>query len=726
MIKTLGTYKKTIYRNYLSGYTVFQLTVADVIDLKRQAPKLDYVITCFGIVPEYLSGTPLYLEGELEETRYGLQINISEIKERTWSVQSAAAYISNSCAGIGPVTATLIAENFPHFFELVLKDDAIAIISAKLSSIPLATIAILVDTIRSTSLQREIYSFIAPYGGNWNAVVKLIKKYGTKALSEIKKNPYIACLDCGVDFYTCDRLAKKTGVMATSHTRIGQAIAQAFESEKAKGHTYSTEEDICILSKKLVRNSVFAEDISAAIFLNALEKDDNVILEQFDREELAYLKYMLADEKDVAFHLNRLMRSAEPLNYDSSIHEQIEVLCGITYAEQQKECFNLIQQSGAGVITGSPGTGKTTILNGIITAYEMLNPNKIIRLCAPTGRAAQRITESTGREAVTIHRLLDYQPFGNDVIHKDASNPIDADFIIVDEASMLDINLAAILLSAVRSGALVLFIGDINQLPSVGPGDVLNNIIQSKCIPTVQLTTIYRQAALSPIIKCANCINSGVPDFPEDGDCRIIREIGVEQVGNTVMSLAVDMYDKANPFETQVLCPSHKGEAGVLYLNTYLQQLLNPPSQTKNELKYGQKIFRVGDKVLFTNNNYLSGYFNGDIGVITSVEHGIIRVNSFNKELVVTKSEMEDLSLAYAFTVHKAQGNEFTNVIVALPLSPRNMLKRNLLYTALTRARKTVTIVSESNAAEIATYTNEAGKRRSKLKDRIIGFLGEQ
>lgn len=329
--------------------------------------------------------------------------------------------------------------------------------------------------------------------------------------------------------------------------------------------------------------------------------------------------------------------------------------------------------------------------------------------------------ESTGKESVTIHRLLDYRPFGNngEVMHKTAEDPIDADFIVVDEASMLDVDLANIFLSAVKSETLVLFVGDTNQLPSVGPGDVLHDIIVSNTVPVYQLTTVYRQAKESPIVANAIAINEGSDELIENEDFQILYKENPIEIKNSVVETVKRLFEKSRPFETQVLVPTHKGDAGVSALNNVLQEMLNPHQDGKKEKKFGSKTYRIGDKILMLNNNYAEGYFNGDLGTVESISDDAMTVCLLDKHIKLSNDLMEDVSLAYAMSIHKSQGSEFRNVIVALPYQPTSMLKRNLLYTAITRAKKTVTIISENGAVAKSIVTAETGKRKTRLAERL-------
>lgn len=728
IIQTLGSYRKTIYRNDYTGYCIFQIVAADESKLKSQDKRLTGVLTCIGNIPEYRLDTPLYLEGTVEKTKFGYQLRVIKIEERSWDANGLAAYLCNICTGLGITTANALAEAFETtLFDVIKQENAAEILSGRISSLSYETAVLLCDTIGATSAQLAVYEEIFPLGGTWSAASKIAKKYGVNAVKELHANPYLAGMKNGMDFHACDKLAKKVGMSATDQARIKQALITSFETEQSRGHVYSTEGEICKQAHRLIRKSAYAEtDIPSVMLIQGLIDDDTFVFD-YDKEgmEAIYLKWLYRAEEETARQLQRLMRSSQPLEFDPDIADWAEANCGIKYAPQQRESFKLIEKTGVAVITGGPGTGKTTTVNGLIAAYEKLNPNKVIRLCAPTGRAAQRMTESTGREAVTIHRLLEFRPFGNDTVHKNAADPIIADLIVVDEASMLDIELASIFLSAVQSGTLVLFIGDINQLPSVGPGDVLHDLIDSECIPTVQLSTVYRQGSQSPIIVNSKRINEGLNCAVTDDDYHMDVLEDASTILLRTIQLVASMYDPQKPFDVQVLAPTHKGDAGVGMINTMLQDVLNPPNG-QPEMKYGSRIYRVGDKVILLNNNYSVGYFNGDIGTVKDITSEGIEIEILDKTLKLTKSEMEDLNLAYCMSIHKSQGSEFPNVIVVLPEKPGNMLKRNLLYTAITRAKKRVWVLAEGNAYITAVASCDTGKRNTRLAQRIQRYFNEK
>jgi exodeoxyribonuclease V alpha subunit len=347
-------------------------------------------------------------------------------------------------------------------------------------------------------------------------------------------------------------------------------------------------------------------------------------------------------------------------------------------------------------------------------------PKHKIALCAPTGRAAQRMSESTGMEATTVHRLLDYRPYGDTPSCKDRNNPIDADFIIVDEVSMTDIALFDMLLEAVKDNTMVLLVGDIHQLESVGPGAVLRDLLEcsSTIIPRIMLTEVFRQKGGSPIIENAMRINDGNIHMVEAPEFKIIKTKCPEQSLEVIQRLMHEMYDPRNPFETQILCPARKGLAGINNLNTVLQRQLNPSNQC---LHFGQTEFRPNDKILMTENNYEAGYYNGDIGIIKTITPSGILVDIRDQDFLIPKSELHNMRLSYGLTIHKSQGSEFKNVIVSMPMDPPGMLVRNLFYTGVTRAKKNVIIVNEGTSMQTSIkVANEGSRGRRTL---LKGFI---
>lgn len=722
-IEIFGIYEKTLFRDNQSAATYFSLRVPETV---KERNKYGCIVVSAHI-PSYNKGIPLYIEGEWTKSQKGYLFKASVVREEAWHKAFTASYLSSICKGISYKTGVKIVEKYGrNVFSHLCNDDP-KDISDGILFFSAAKARKLSEAITNTVVQRELFDFILKYGGFYSTAVKLCKEYGSAAKSVLCKNPFEIGMKFGLNFEQCDLIAKDMGSHAASQRRLCAAANTCISRYSSRGNTYMAQNALIQSMERILEKSAYPEPMPYSIIANGIVQNEHLFIEE-DFLDRVFLKSLRFAEMNVAVQMKRLMASAKKLNFNEALIDEIQRICKIKYAPQQREAFSCLKKTGIAVVTGGPGTGKTTTINGIIKAYETLLPNNKVRLCAPTGRAAQRMMESTGKEAVTIHRLLDYRPFGNngEVMHKTADDPIDADFIVVDEASMLDIDLANIFLSAVKSETLVLFVGDTNQLPSVGPGDVLHDIIVSDTVPVYQLTTVYRQAKESPIVANAITINEGLDELIENEDFQIIYRENPLEIKNSVVETVKRLFDKSNPFETQVLVPTHKGDAGVAALNNVLQEMLNPHQDGKKEKKFGSKTYRVGDKILMLNNNYTDGYFNGDLGTVESISDDEMTVCLLDKHIKLSNELMEDVSLAYAMSIHKSQGSEFKNVIVALPYQPTSMLKRNLLYTAITRAKKTVTIVSEYGAVAKSIVTAETGKRKTRLTERLKENLTER
>lgn len=716
MSEIFGIYDKQFFRNEQDGTTLFALRVSD----KTKERNRFGAITCLAKTIPYRKGTPLYVKGTWEAGSKGKILKVQEIWEEAWNIASAAEFLaSDICKGIGYAKARAIVSKIgPDIFRSMQQDGAEKRIS-NVIGVTEEQAKILCDAVKSTAVQRELFECIIRYGGFYSTVTKLIHKYGAGAKEALFSNPYQVGMEGGLSFRQCDEIAKDHGFSAASLCRL-QACANAAIDQVAKaGNTYIQTDGLFFMMQKVLDNGVFAADEapSASMLVSGVYENEKIVIEEglVDR---AYPKILYYAEKNAAFHLARLIRTAVEYPFDDSVIDYAQQVSGVEYAPQQKECFNLLRKSGVAIVTGGPGTGKTTTINGLLLAYQKMHPDKTIRLCAPTGRAAQRMAESTGMEATTIHRLLEYQPYGTDVIHKDENNPIAADCIVVDESSMIDVLLFSILLSAIPSGALLLLVGDSNQLPSVGAGDVLHDLLLSD-IPSVRLTTVYRQAETSPIVGNANKINDGEMNLVKADDFRVRYTDQAEKIGDLILNQVQALYDPEYPFDVQVLSPTKKGSAGTFALNNRLQKALNPKRSGEPEYIYGRTIYRLRDKIILLNNNYQEGYYNGDLGTVIGIHEDGITVSVMGKAIRLTYELMGDLTLAYAMTIHKSQGSEYANVIISLPFQPSPMLKRNLLYTAVTRAKKQVIIVSENGAVQKSIRSCDTGTRKSSLLERV-------
>lgn len=710
-----GIFEKDLYRNEMDGKALFSVRVSENV---KERNRFGFIVVS-AVIPPYRKGTPLYIEGEWKEGARGKRLEAKVVKEEAWSIASAAEFLASGiCKGIGYAKGRAIVSKLGevNIFEAMREPGAERKI-VKTLSVTMEQAQTLCAAIRQTVAQRELFAYIVQYGGFYSTVSKLYDAYGSNALAMIKQNPYAIGLKAGMTFEQCDRIAKDEGMTPVSVARMRAVATLAAKQSSMSGDVFVPIEELYRRMRIILEDDAYrnAEDMPATLLVTGVTDNKDLIIEQ-DLYENVYLSRLYHAERNAAAQIARLQKLATDMPYEDSIVERIETRFGIKYAKQQKEAFLLLKRNGISILTGGPGTGKTTVINGLIAAFQEINPNSTVKLCAPTGRAAQRMSESTGMEAVTVHRLLDFRPYGQaDVTYKNADNPIEADLIVMDEVSMLDIELLSIFLSAIKSGTTVFFVGDENQLPSVGPGNVLHDMIEAG-LPTMRLSTVYRQSSQSPIIRNAQRINAGNSDLIECAEFGIWFTDSTKNIAHKILSRVRKLYDPQHPFDVQVLTPVRGGDAGVIGLNNMLQKMLNPRKEGEPEIAFRWARFHLRDKIIMLSNNYEKGYYNGDLGTVIKIEDGSLTVDIMGKQIEIERELMQDVSLSYAMTVHKAQGSEYKHVIIALPYKPTNMLQRNLLFTAVTRARNSVTIVSENGALQKAVRTCHARKRNTRLQ----------
>ena len=714
-IQVMGIYDKTIYRDEKSASTIFSFKTKDPLKEQNHYG----CIACIGKIPVYEKGMPLLVEGDWKiSEEYGPQLLLTRVREYSWSEAAAIEYLATgNFKGISYATSReLVAKMGPDIFQIAMQPSAAKRISRCVRSLSEKNAIRLCEAIKATVHQRELFEYLVRYGGTWVAAERLFREYGANALPQLRQTPYVSGMAHGLDFYTCDRIAKAEGFHAASGERITAVIKTAMRKLNSAGHVYALQNQLCRTAYEVMKRSSFPnEDIPSSLLVNAMVKDKDIVIEE-DVENRIYTEFLYEAERNVAKQVQRLIRARRPLPYQESLIIYAEEQCNRKFQGQQRKSFDLIRKSGIGILTGGPGTGKTTCVSGLMAAFEKMIPNARILLCAPTGRAAQRLAESTGREAVTIHRLLEYRPYGERLIHKNIDNPLDADLLIVDEGSMLSCSLASVLLSAVRSGALVIIIGDINQLPSVEPGEFLHDLIFSGLVPVCQLREVHRQAAGSSIICNADLINDGFTELVEDERFHIQYAGNQTGIADQIVEAVKALYNPKTPFDTQVLAPVYRDDAGIGVLNKRLQDLLNP-GRGEKEIRYGDRTFRCRDKVILLSNNYVQGYYNGDIGQVSEIGNSCLTVQLANKQICLSHELMDDIDLAYCISVHRSQGSEFTNVIFSLP-NTRNLMK-NLLYTGITRAKERVILVAQNGAVYAAIQNSSFGVRNSYLIPRM-------
>lgn len=725
-----GYVEHIIYRNADNGYTVLNLVSGED------------EITCVGIFSAIAEGENIEAQGEYtEHPTYGQQFKVTSFEEKAPEDEEAIErYLgSGAIKGIGLAMAARIVRRFKEDTFRIIEEEPERLAEIKgISNRKAMEIASQVNEKRDL---RQAMIFLQQYGITMNLAVKVYQAYGQDVYGIIRENPYRLADDIdGVGFRTADEIAARVGIRMDSDFRVRSGILYTLLQASGEGHTYLPETELTPRASKLL--NVTAEQVEKQYMDLAIER--KIILKQMEDQTQIYAASFYYMEANTATMLKRLNVSYDVS--DAEIEQRIrgiEKKSGMTLDEHQVTAVKEAVRNGLLVITGGPGTGKTTTINTIIRYFELEGLE--IFLAAPTGRAAKRMSETTGFEARTVHRMLELNggAEGSGGFERDESNPLEADVIIVDEMSMVDISLMYSLLKAISVGTRLILVGDVNQLPSVGPGSVLRDIIQSHACNVVILTKIFRQASTSDIIVNAHKINHGEEVILDNKsmDFFFLKRYDADVIINVVLQLIKQKLPKfvdATPYDIQVLTPMRKGLLGVERLNGILQRYMNPPANDKVEKEYGSTVFREGDKVMQTKNNYQLaweirtkfgltvdkglGIFNGDMGIIR-------QINDFAEQMIIEFDEgrmveypyklLDELELAYAITIHKSQGSEYPAVVIPLLGGPMMLMNRNLLYTAVTRARKCVTLVGNEVTFQQMIRNTSQQKRYSGLCDRL-------
>ena len=730
MEKITGYVDHIVYRNAENGYTVLNLV------------NKEEEITCVGIFSAIAEGENIEASGDYtDHPTYGRQFKVEHFEERApEDAQAIERYLgSGAIKGIGLALAARIVRRFKEDTFRIIEEEPERLAEIKgISERKAMEIATQVNEKRDL---RQAMIFLQQYGITMNLAVKIYNRYGQEVYEILKKNPYQLAEDIdGVGFKTADEIAARVGIRSDSDFRIRSGILYVLSGAASEGHTFLPQEELTKRASELLQ--VEPEFIEKHYMDLAIER--KLMLKQKEEQTQIYAASFYYMESNVATMLKQLDVTYD--ESDTAIEKRILAIqkqTGMELEEHQVEAVKEAVKNGLLIITGGPGTGKTTTINTIIRYFEAEGMD--IFLAAPTGRAAKRMSETTGYEARTIHRMLELNGGmeGNAGFERNEMNPLETDVIIIDEMSMVDISLMHSLLKAIPTGTRLILVGDVNQLPSVGPGCVLKDIIDSGVCNVVKLTKIFRQAATSDIIVNAHKINRGEEVILDNKsmDFFFLKRYDADVIINVVLQLIKQKLPKfvnASEYDIQVLTPMRKGLLGVERLNVILQKYLNPPSPEKREKEYGDTIFREGDKVMQTKNNYQleweiksrfgltiekgMGIFNGDTGIIREINDFAETVTvEFDEGRMVDYSFklLEELELAYALTIHKSQGSEYPAVVIPLLSGPSMLMNRNLLYTAVTRARKCVTLVgNEATFAEMIKNTSQQ-KRYSGLCDRL-------
>jgi exodeoxyribonuclease V alpha subunit len=710
-----GVLERLTFHNEENGYTVARLIPTGK----------SYEVTVVGTLAGVNVGESLRLFGLwTTHPQYGRQFEV-----RTYTVQHPATveglrkYLgSGLIKGIGPATANRIVDYFGmDTLDVIEKEvnrlrEVPGIGSKRTEQIAEAWI--------EQSHIKEVMIFLQSYGVSSGLAVKIYKAYGENSIPYIKSDPYRLAKDIyGIGFKTADLIARKLGLAPDAPARIQAGLLYTLSSLSNEGHCYAKQGQLSTEAAKLldISNEACEEQINRLIAQRDIAHDSDCL----------YLPPFLAAEKGTANKLRRIHFSGRDrlIVFQTISWEQAFAWLDQTSALQltagQKQAIRTALTHKVSVLTGGPGTGKSTIMASLITLLKQYKGS--VLLAAPTGRAAKRLSETTGLEGKTIHRLLEYSPSADKPFVRDQANPLDADLVIIDESSMVDILLMNHLLNAVDAGSHLLLVGDADQLPSVGPGNVLADIIASQVFPVTRLDTIFRQAEDSYIIVNAHRINKGeMPIFARDGrDFFLFPEEEAQKAADWVLDLVTERipkkFDVQGSSDIQVLTPMHRGASGVSELNRRLQAGLNPPAGSKQEYQHGHRVLRENDRVMQIRNNYERQVFNGDLGYITQIDlENQLVVTSFDGRPVgYDFYQLDELVHAYAISIHKSQGCEFPVVVIPLLTEHYRMLQRNLLYTAVTRARQVVVLVGSKRAMRLALNNNRISQRNTLLAQRL-------
>jgi exodeoxyribonuclease V alpha subunit len=719
-----GVVERLTYHSEESGYTVARF----------KAPRTSELITIVGTFPNIQAGQTLQLEGMWREhPKYGSQFQVTNYREtKPATLTGIEKYLgSGLIKGVGTATAKRIVGHFGLKTLDVIENQI-----DRLSEVPgLSNKRVLAiqEAWASQKSIKDVMLFLQGHGVSTTYAVKIYKQYGDESIETVTANPYQLATDIyGIGFVTADGIARNLGIHPSSEFRYRSGILHVLGEASDDGHCFLPQPELVTRTAKRLTIADHQPNVDAIQALTlAMAADGNLVLEKSAEPEeiICYAPPFYGAEYKLAERL--LLLLGEPLTVDMPRVEKwigrFVEKTGLQLSEQQQQAVAIAASQRVLVLTGGPGTGKTASTRAIVALWKAMG--KSVALASPTGRAAQRLSEMTGQEAKTVHRLLEFDP-SQLQFKRNADNPIAAQAIIVDEASMLDLFLAHSLLKAVPLDAQLLLVGDIDQLPSVGPGSVLADVIRSGKVPVVRLTEVFRQAQASQIIRNAHLINHGefpnlesVSDQPQS-DCLWLTAPEAGQGVQAIQDLIQVLIPKLgfNPArDVQVLCPMTRGDVGTRNLNQVLQQLINPPMLGKAEIVRGGVTLRVGDRVIQKVNDYNRDVFNGDLGVIRDIdsEDRSAAVEFSDRLVVYDAADLNEIALAFAVTIHKSQGSEYPVVILPIYMQHYLMLSRNLIYTGLTRAKQLAVVVGPQKAIALAVRQVKDQHRYTRLAQRI-------
>lgn len=723
-----GHMGKIYKRDQITGFASFGI-VTDEIAVKRN---LYGEVECHGFIPVWPEETQVIVKGKWKEDESSFDVeyakpysNTIDLSKRLLKRIIKDLKENDESFKVGPsIVKKILDITGPDILDFIYEKGSLD--KLKTIKVEPEKIEKIYDELISINESYGIINFISGFGGNITNCDKLVRMYGTSALRRLKLHPYKVGHAIGLDFHTCDKIARSQNFDALCKERIQSIIYEAVNIiVQSNGATYTTQSILIKQVNRISKHSSYPEDkIPSPLLAVAIKQMSGIKYEKITNGIRIYPKQLYEAEEIIAKTILKLNHNTSKGIQEEEIKtlvKQFEEENRIKYSEEQEEAFMVLRNPGVKIVTGGPGTGKTTLVNGIIHVFEALHPGATIRLCAPTGRAAQRLGEVTGKEALTIHKLLEFTPYGDDEIHhKDKNDPINGEFIIVDEMSMVDTELFSILLPAIKKNSTLLLIGDENQLQSVSPGNLLFDLIRSNEFETYRLKTVYRQKGDSTIIDNAYAVLEGKQTFVQNENFCVEEFESEEEASRAAIMEFMNVYDEKDISGVQILSPVKLEQLGTIALNQRIvENLLSDEKKEKGVFRVGKNIYGIGDRIIFHQNNYEKDYYNGDIGIVTEVlKNGIVvKVNDDSK--TITGNLFRDISHAFAITIHKSQGSEFKHAIIVLTDRYQNMLTKNLLFTAMTRAKAKVSIKYVNSALYDSVHTITIDKRNTGLVEKI-------
>lgn len=719
-----GSYRKTLFFNTEQGQHAFFFKPTAGTCEGRVDPRFG-TVKCVG--KHYLTqpGMPLYLVGEWKRTQNGEEFHFMEASEWCGGPDMAAEFMrelkKQGALSASPKAIQKLAKFAGANLFAAAMTPGVEDAAAAETGVDIVDASQAFAKIRSLVSEMNLCKTVARHGGTYEHAMKIKRKFPEEATRVLAEEPYRVLEEAAVPFDLIDSIALSNGVEPLSLERLRALALWAVRKDTGAGNVFMRIDSIFkIVSKK--RGEVPYTAIAAAL------ADHPYLMKDPAREDVYYEKRLYEDEVQAAKGVARLLTTAIPLPWRPDLVDEVEKENGRPFGSQQKSAFRLLTSTGLKILTGDPGTGKTTTLNSLLRYLEKVWQAAFGRkprfaLCAPSGRAAQRMKETTGRNAMTVHKTLGVMPYGTSEYYKNANDPIDADVIVVDEISMLDLSTFRKLVEAIRSGCLLILVGDVNQLQSVGPGSVLADLGACGCVDSCHLTEVFRQAEDSLININAKKVIGGDPGLLEGADFKIVRTSSPEESAAAMKEEVARMTRECgDPDDVQVLAPMRKGACGIYQGNQTLQEQINPPKKGPS-VWHGRTNYRVGDRVIMMSNNYALNYFNGDVGYVKEIGESSMKIEIGEETIVLPREQYGDMELAYDVTIHKSQGSEYGHLAIVLQGAAKNMLNRNLLYTGITRGKKEVVLIAEEGTIEKSCATVNVGKRNSALAERIVKEL---